>query len=62
MIEATAHTAVIAGAERLRRALRRSDAAASFVSAELEHLADLHRAGELTDREFVAAKARVLGL
>jgi hypothetical protein len=30
--------------------------------AELKELAELHRAGRLTDDEFSAAKAKVLGL
>jgi hypothetical protein len=32
------------------------------VSAEIARLADLHRAGTLSDSEFEAAKARLLGL
>ena len=29
---------------------------------QLQHLADLHDAGTLTDEEFAAAKAKVLGI
>ena len=36
--------------------------AASTNTAELEQLAALHSSGALTDEEFAAAKARVLGL
>jgi multidrug resistance efflux pump len=36
-------------------------AAAPDAAAELERLAQLHQSGALTDEEFAAAKAKVLG-
>jgi hypothetical protein len=37
-------------------------AAADDLSAQINHLADLNRQGILTDEEFAAAKAKLLGI
>jgi hypothetical protein len=37
-------------------------AAAGDTTAELERLASLHQSGALTDDEFAAAKAKLLGI
>ena len=46
---------------RRRRRLPRRPAVVARGQSELQHLADLHDAGTLTDDEFAAAKAKVLG-
>ena len=75
LLRTAARTAVIAGtatsvAGRVQRRQERKAAAStplpqahssSDIVGSLQHLADLKASGALTDKEYAAAKARVLG-
>ncbi|HEY8169742.1 MAG TPA: hypothetical protein VIH24_01430 [Candidatus Limnocylindria bacterium] len=64
LIGATARTAVISGSAQLLHQLARHQpgSASSDLGTQLEDVCRLKRDGFLTDVEFAAAKARLLGL
>ncbi len=67
LIDATARIAVLSGSVHLLRELARRhpdqlEAAPSDICAQLEDVCRMKRDGLLTDIEFSAAKARLLGL